>query len=277
MTKRLAPIIAAVVGLIALVVVGVYYRRRALGDADPRGATKPAVEPLAHALQRVDAGTNVHAPSVAAVVTVPSGTFTMGTHGEGESRPRRVHVEAFEIDVTEVTVEAYQSCVAAGACAALTAFGTTCNVDKPALAQHPINCVDASQAETYCRWAGKRLPSEEEWEFAARGSDGRTFPWGNGEPSSLACWRRAAENRGTCAAGAFPAGASPFGVQDMAGNLWEWTATPLNRRPDAPRVVRGGGWATTNPAELRSTLRGRWQPDERLNVVGFRCVRSVSP
>ncbi len=150
------------------------------------------------------------------------------------------------------------------------------------LADHPVVQVSAIDAEAYCRYYGLRLPSEEEWEYAARGPQGFRYPWGDTlTPESLA----ELSNAGTyacCAAssadgfarsapvGTFPHGRSPFGIDDMAGNVWEWTSSPF---PDAPddRVIRGGGWGN-NPYCLRTAYRHGNPPHIGLDMVGFRCA-----
>ena len=153
--------------------------------------------------------------------------------------------------------------------------------DRIGLDDHPVVQVSWQDARAFCRHHGLRLPSEEEWEFAARGTDGRIFPWGAEAPDEGGA-RRA--NYGTdecCAAdmtdgyhetapvGSYPAGVSPFGLHDMAGNVWEWTATPDG--DSGKYVIRGGGWGN-NPFCLRVSYRHRNPPDIGLDMVGFRCA-----
>jgi formylglycine-generating enzyme required for sulfatase activity len=156
----------------------------------------------------------------------PGGTFVMGSESiyADEKPVHRVTVAAFSMDVTDVTTAAYGACVRAGKCSEPGA-GDYCNWGKGDRQNHPINCVDWNQATAYCAYAGKRLPTEEEWEYAARGTDGRTYPWGNEAPSNQLCWNRGASKEGTCVVGSHPSGASPFGLQDMAGNVWQWTSS----------------------------------------------------
>jgi formylglycine-generating enzyme required for sulfatase activity len=212
------------------------------------------------------------------MIRIPAGQFVMGSTRSPEERPaHRVSVAAFELDATEVTTGAYQLCVAAGRCKP-TVRWKTCNLAQPGKDLHPINCLDWRQAEAFCKWAGKRLPTEEEWEYAARGTDGRSFPWGNGPAEGRVCWKRAAGKQGTCPVATFPTGDSPLGLHDMAGNVWEWTASGFSRsyahkRVTALKVSRGGGWGDVDPASLRTTTRGRWNPEEGADVVGFRCAR----
>lgn len=151
------------------------------------------------------------------------------------------------------------------------------------LADHPVVQVSQSDAEAYCRWAGLRLPREQEWEFAARGTDGRKYPWGNEPPLLAGQPIRANIGQPACCApstadgylytwptGVFSAGASPFGALDMAGNVWEWTATPFEGQTGRV-VMRGGGWAS-DPDGVRVTIRHANPTDIGLDMVGFRCT-----
>jgi formylglycine-generating enzyme required for sulfatase activity len=252
------------------------------------------------------------------MVPVVAGTFLMGSpEGEGDSDEQPQHevtLSAYCIDKTEVTVAAYAACVAAAGCSAapLTANLTNysheevsqlsrwCNrADRPV---HPMNCVDWDQAAAYCTWKHARLPTEAEWEYAARGHDGRVYPWGNGAPSATrlnACGNEcvamgkrvmipfAATYDGddgwetTAPVGSYPEGASPFGALDMAGNVGEWTAdwyggyakqaetNPQGPKTGTSRVFRGGGWnGITDSAD-------RHWPDPKVRDIdlGFRCAR----
>jgi hypothetical protein len=188
-------------------------------------------------------------------------------------------VRAFLLNRTEVTVAAYSACVSAGKCTP-AGTGDNCNAGVPSRANHPINCVDWYQAKAYCEVQGLRLPTEEEWEYAANGGDGRDYPWGNGDPSNQLCWDGDGNDEGkgkrhsTCAVGSYPRGRSPFGVDDMSGNVWEWTSsTDDSSGPD--RVFRGGAWHFVNGEwDVRSNSR-RWDsPSLRFDYLGFRCARS---
>jgi formylglycine-generating enzyme required for sulfatase activity len=225
-----------------------------------------------------------------AMARIPAGTYQMGSParvGNANEYPQHaVSVRAFEMDVTEVTAGAYARCVSAGACTAANT-GQYCSYGKSEKSNHPINCVDWNQAVAYCAWAGKRLPTEEEWEYAARGSDGRTYPWGNEAPSGQLCWngegnRAGSGNRSsTCRVGDFPSGKSPFGLQDMAGNVWEWTSSgtsdDYNKRratgPGSARVIRGGSWFSFYPSDVRGALRFGFAPSSSDRDLGFRCAR----
>lgn len=227
------------------------------------------------------------APAVIEMVRIPGGQFMMGSAagvGPSKERPQhRVAVAPFELDVTEVTVAKFAACVRTGACeandASVTEHGDagTCNYGKDDKVNHPMNCVDWATATAYCRAQGKRLPTEEEWEFAARGGpEERNWPWGNDEPSSQLCWEGTSRRDGTCAVGSFALG--PYGLADMGGNVWEWTsnnyAADYSQVPsDAARAVRGGCWSSVHAAGVRGASRDGAPPSLRGSIVGFRCAR----
>lgn len=211
------------------------------------------------------------------------GRFLMGSN-DGFVAERPVHpveVTTFWMDETEVTVDAYAHCVQAGICSEPRA-GEDCTWKNRERGQHPINCVDWEQSSTFCEWAGKRLPTEEEWEYAARGQEGRRYPWGNTEPETQLCWRQ--NSRTTCRIGMFHTGNTSTGLKDMAGNVWEWTASHFcpytlsgydREGCGEDRVIRGGGWKDLDIASrMSSTQRLRTPPSSRSDMIGFRCARS---
>lgn len=220
------------------------------------------------------------------MAVVPAGEFLMGSddpEAEPDERPAaRIHVEAFWIDRVEVTNVRYGACVEAGTCSRpiSTAFGDATKAD------HPVTIVGWTQATAYCRWVGKRLPTEAEWEKAARGGDGRRYPWGSSfEPERL----NAGYTAGTTAVGGYAGGASPYGVLDMAGNVWEWTSSlyrpypydPRDGREDpaarGARVNRGGSWYY-GAAYQRTTQRATADHVyRRIADLGFRCASSDPP
>ena len=220
------------------------------------------------------------------MVYIPGGTFDMGPPREvtvGKA-PERTQVAPFFLDRTEVTVGAYLSCVQSQNCTATQqAAGCNASAKKP-LSQHPINCITKAQAETYCAAQGKRLPNAAEWEFAARGTDGRVYPWGNDEAGEQVCWqaRSGASSKKTCPVGSFPAGASPFGALDMAGNVAEWTSTPETESegPGAFRT-RGGGYLVedldlSSPETLmiRADQWETFSAEDAEPKLGVRCAKS---
>ena len=161
---------------------------------------------------------------------VPAGPFMMGCNSavdtecaSSEYPYHSVTVPGFKIDKYEVTASEYKACVTASGCTAANT-DSGCNYNVSGKESHPINCVDWAQAKAYCTWAGKRLPTEAEWEKAARGTDGRKYPWGN---DALDCDHavhsaNGCSNSSTAPVGSKPAGVSPYGAEDMVGNVWEW-------------------------------------------------------
>ena len=234
------------------------------------------------------------------MVTVSGGAFWQGCNPSVETRCfseenpyHEVNVPAFEIDRYEVTVDAYGSCVTAGGCTAPLTYSSYCNWGVSGKKDHPVNCISWYQAGEYCSWAGKRLCSESEWEKASRGTDGRIYPWGN---ETATCQYAVMYERGagcgtdsTKAVGSKPGGASPYGAQDMSGNVWEWvedvwhsdySGAPTSGgawtgSPRAScRVCRGGGFAYDGDG-LRSSHRDSGDaPDYANGHVGTRCCRS---
>jgi formylglycine-generating enzyme required for sulfatase activity len=232
------------------------------------------------------------APCPKGMVLIPAATFTMGSKDKelgdrkywfdprkdeedwmGLDEPVRAErVVSFCMDVTEVTAGAYRACVTANVCEKVRT-SSYCYWSDPGMEDRPMNCVNYPQATAYCKWAGKRLPTEVEWEYAARGTDGRRFPWGNDDPDVQNDLCYAGSGLPRCNVGSHPRDRSPFGVMDMSGGVTEWTSTPFSdehtRKPS--RVVRGR--ANGHLGALRSA--SRWQSDEANGdgVAGLRCAR----
>jgi formylglycine-generating enzyme required for sulfatase activity len=241
-------------------------------------------------------------------VSIPAGEFIMGCHGssvwescqDDEWPTHTVYLDAFYIDETEVTNAQYAQCVAEGRCPPHSCSGSRtrtsyyCNND---FANYPMVLVDWEEAAAYCAWAGKRLPTEAEWEKAARGTDRRAFPWGNSDPE---CWKAnfVADPPTYCVGdttevGSYPAGASPYGALDMAGNVAEWVSdwydadyydvSPYSnpqgpagefQDPYTTKVTRGGQFdfyyaAATTSDRDNEYYHGGWY------TVGFRCAGSA--
>jgi formylglycine-generating enzyme required for sulfatase activity len=223
------------------------------------------------------------------MVHVPRGDFTMGDdQGEEDERPqRRVMLQGFFIDRTEVPRRDYERCVTSGKCRAPARYP---DATSPV---HPIVGVSWQDADAFCRYAGKRLPSEAEWEKAARGTDGRRYPWGNAPDCAAANYGNF-QGEGFCegqnpgrpvAVGSHPSGRSPFGAEDMAGNVWEWVADwyelgyyaraprsdPKGPSSGEGRVLRGGACCSMFVLP-RAPNRLRFIPTYRDADIGFRCA-----
>ena len=266
--------------------------------AEPQGAATAAVTAAAEPQGAATAAPAADASAPSRMVGLPGGSF-QGAERIGVNQDFAYYrIAPFLLDVTEVTVAQYAACVRAQRCkpagttistegqskADQKKWSAACNGERPDRADHPVNCVDWSQARDYCTWAGKRLPAEEELEWAARGAsaDG-IYPWGEEAPGDRACWSGppGGKRTGTCPVGSHPKGNSPEGISDLAGNVWEWTTTPDVLFPDsrgrggAPaNIVRGGGWGDTDPRNLSAGRRAKNRPQWRLADLGFRCAKS---
>jgi sulfatase modifying factor 1 len=183
------------------------------------------------------------------------------------------------VDRTEVTARAYAICVVAGGCtpaatqenapgrAELVGRAAVCNYDRPDRQDHPINCLRWDQAQSFCTWARKRLPTREEWVFVAGGGDARlAHPWGNTPPTDAhVCWRHTE----TCPVGAHLAGATAAGIHDLVGNVWEMTSS----RSGLHIVTCGGGIYEEAAENVLATRCGDGDATMQFHDLGFRCVR----
>lgn len=257
------------------------------------------------------------------MLPVPAGTFSMGSDDQGEQDERPAHqvtLKAFLLDKYEVTNGQYLECVSAKICkpwkadaAKAMKYGSEKEFRG---AKKPVVGVSWEDAKTYCEWRGKRLPTEAEWERAARGDDGRTYPWGNAfpDPKKHGCFQ-GCQGGATAEVGSYPDDAGPYGHHDLAGNVWEWIADSYDpyayKRPTADRGVPGTceqileaqdelrkkkleGYTGTNPIPtecervlrggafnyhakgLRSSNRVHHPRSWRLLVAGFRCAKDAS-
>lgn len=293
---RRRQLILAAVGVVGLIAVVIFVagaledlqEQRALRQAQTT-ATAQAIAAQETATAVVPVLARLEDQTGMQMVYVPPGDFMMGSskdQGYNDERPQHAaNLSAYWIDKTEVTAAQYQRCVEAGACSAPGA-GDYCTFGVAGRENHPINCVDWNQAAAYCSWAGKRLPTEAEWEKAARGTDGRVYPWGDTWDASKLNSAEGGPGT-TTAVGTYPAGASPYGALDMAGNVWEWIADwydPIyyaqspRQNPTGPaskdsRIMRGGSW--NNFASFaRVAVRYPVAPDLQTTHRGFRCTRS---
>jgi formylglycine-generating enzyme required for sulfatase activity len=253
------------------------------------------------------------------MVYVPEGSFQMGSTGaqyqaamqmcfKSVTKPRdcernyddelpahTVYLDAFWIDRTDVTNGMYAKCVEAGKCKPPHDIKSATHPDyysNSLYADYPVINVNWDQADTYCKWAGRSLPTEAQWEKAARGTDSRTFPWGEGidcQKANYTIWGTNKCVGDTTKVGSYPTGASPYGALDMAGNVfqwvadWDWDYTMWNyyahspdKNPTGPasgqsRVIRGGSWYLFD-TEARSASRSNNVPTAGDNSVGFRCA-----
>lgn len=242
-------------------------------------------------------GLKINPKDGAALIFIPAGEFIMGSNdGNGDEKPlHKVTLSGYYIYKTPVTVGMYEK------------FCKETNHPMPpepdhdgahfnpnwSKKDHPIVNVSWNDAMAYCQWAGVKLPTEAQWEKAARGTDGRKFPWvGEFDINNLWCSKEKGNDAGgTAPVGSYPSGASPFGVLDMAGNVWQWCADYYDesfyssRRMEQPnpenniagtdgrRVLRGGSWEHVVASNyFRAAARLREGPSHRGADVGFRCA-----
>ncbi len=328
-----------VVGLLAGVVVigggAAFALRGGGGGGTPAGGTASAASvtstPVLASASASAAAPKKDCPK--GMVYIPGGEYFMGSDEKDafdfEKPPHKVKLAPYCIDVTEVTVAQYKECSDKGSCrragkenswnglheAQKKFYDPLCNITEPeARAQHPINCVDWDQAREACEFRGGRLPTEAEWEYAARGSDGRVYPWGDEAPGPEllnACGKECVawmkkhpdpdnpptlmypEDDGhvnTAPVGSFPKGKSRWGLMDVVGNVWEWvgdwyadydkasasttTVDPKGPQSGTERVIRGGAWNGGMPSWVRPSFRFKVAPAARSHGFGFRCAKT---
>jgi formylglycine-generating enzyme required for sulfatase activity len=220
------------------------------------------------------------------MLSVPAGEFMMGCNEQADKQCQsnekpyhKVYLDAFYIDKFLVTQAEYDECVASENCLVNKKYDDFTDNHQPVVG------ISWEDAKTYCKWAGKRLPTEAEWEKAARGTDGRIYPWGNSIDPTRANYKDSVIEK-TTKVGTYPSAKSPYGAYDMAGNAWEWVAdwygenyyrNSPSKNPGGPdsgksRVMRGGGWGT-NADYLRASFRNDDTPADQNHYGGFRCAR----
>ncbi len=241
------------------------------------------------------------------MVRIPEGRFLMGSPesaGDASERPQHtVQLSAYCMDRTEVRVVDYRECVTAHACQPPESESSAvCNWSLSGHEDHPVNCVVWVAAQAYCHWRGARLPTEAEWEYAARGADGGPYPWGTAVPALQLCWSGHTHRTGTCTVGASPAGDSPLGLHDLAGNVREWTAdwygpytSHAQTNPLGPhahdrayrnlgerdstgdyRQYRGSSWRDRTPDSSRAATRTTYGAQQYSDDIGFRCAQDIA-
>jgi eukaryotic-like serine/threonine-protein kinase len=294
-TKRLVPLlIAAFLVLIIGVGGAAWLLREPSGEKrttetqtsqdSPEKTQSDASQPTGNIT--TDAGSAIPPEPPTGMAYVPGGEFLMGSDiGDEVERPQHsVTVNPFFIDLYEVTNEEYEEFIEATGHKAPR--GWTNGHHRPGAARRPVTGVDWEDANAYAEWKGKRLPTEEEWELAARGTDGRRFPWGDQ-------WKPQAANAASTGhahpdnVGGHPAGLSPFGAFDMAGNVWEWTAsdfTPYSggqasaKSTDELKVIRGGSYQSRMNEATTTVRRGHpARGGQDYQDVGFRCATDATP
>jgi formylglycine-generating enzyme required for sulfatase activity len=341
--KRRAPVVAVVaVVALAVAVAGWFAVHSAIGSGKavyhpappPPTVTASAGSPPIVATASASSSAAAGKQCPPGMILVPGGEFFMGSDEKDaldtEKPPHRVRLTPYCIDELEMTVAQYKECSDRGGCRRAgkenvwpgindvqrKIYDPLCNVADPVgKATHPINCIDWDQAREACESRGGRLPTEAEWEFAARGPDGRVYPWGDEPPNALllnACgkecvaWQKKHrdpdntpalmydEDDGfpnTSPVGSFPKGKSRYGLQDVVGNVWEWvadfyadydkaTASSTVTDPKGPvtaadRVIRGGAWNGAQPSWVRPSFRFHVAPGARSYGFGFRCAKSL--
>jgi eukaryotic-like serine/threonine-protein kinase len=326
-SKSTSAIIGVVAGLAVLGAATFFMMNK---KADGNATAKPESAAVAATPVPTPSASAAPAPSCPAdMVMIPAGQYFMGSDAKdaiaNQKPSHQVSLSGFCMDLYEVTARQYKDCSAVGKCkrgtpevewpkitpADKATYTPLCTLGDPAKTDHPVNCVNWEQANTYCKNNDKRLPTESEWEYATRGPDGRVYPWGDEAPTAQhlnACgteclaWAKtnkvAAQFPGalyqaddgfptTAPVGKFPAGRSRFGPYDVVGNVWEWVADwegtyePIDQKnPTGPdtgtkRVIRGGAWNGSFAEWLHPAFRYAQDPTSQSHGVGFRCAKSL--
>jgi len=326
-------VLGAISGTIACVALVMMLQRASGPGPGAEAASPPVAEPVTGPIE-VSPAAPPPARCPEGMALIVGGKFFMGSDNVdsralASARPaHQVVVADFCLDLREVTVAEHEACSTRGECQrafrdslwpqggtakkaweeARAAYSPLCNAGQAGREQHPVNCVTWAQAAAYCERAGKRLPGEAEWEFAARGSDGRAYPWGdevpdarhlNGCGQECAAWRKEAGlpevpllyasddgHAGTAPVGSFPGGKTQAGLLDMVGNVFEWTADDFQPYPGAPpgppgpagmKVIRGGAFNSSQAEHAEPALRFPQDATAHVHAVGFRCAAEPKP
>jgi serine/threonine-protein kinase len=269
----------------------------ALPSATPLSTDTPVPSPTS--VPTLGAGSTATSPIDSMVMDyVPAGSFLMGSSDSdgaayADEKPQHpVTLEAFWIDQSEVTNGQYALCMAAKVCKEPARVSSNLHdqyYGNPVFADYPVMWVTWNDAQAYCTWAGRRLPTEAEWEKAARGTDGRIYPWGD-TPADKTLADFGNQIKDVNRSGSYPSGASPYGALDMAGNVWEWVAdwygldyyshspdaNPVGPDSGTQRVLRGGSYTYTATG-IRAAYRYQKEPTFKSSEVGFRCASDATP
>ncbi|MHC9539634.1 MAG: formylglycine-generating enzyme family protein [Vulcanimicrobiota bacterium] len=308
---RLNPSTLIAVGISVLLIIALF-----LGYSASRQSTEPSVPPGQEPSATSEASTtpqqpvlqspkdtlNVNPKDGAAMIIIPAGEFLMGspegTGSDDEHPQHRVYLDAYYIYKYEVTNGQFARFVKE---TRYKAVGNWKEYAKSGRERHPVVNITWNDAAAYCKWAGGSLPTEAQWEKAARGSNGRDYPWGNtwdgnccngGKGPKVSGMADISGGRGTAPVGSFPSGVSPYGVHDMAGNVWEWCSdwydenyyrSSPSKNPEGPgsgssRILRGGSWGNDGAGCFRCAYRYWDAPDDWYDYLGFRvCRPSITP
>jgi len=251
--------------------------------------------PLATATSKLGIGSTIIGNDGMTLLYVPEGEFIMGSNSSesGDNLIHKVILDAFWIDQTEVTNTQYATCVSSGGCippSETSSFTRSNYYGNSQFDDYPVIYVNWNKASAYCSWVGRRLPTEAEWEKAARGTDGRAYPWGNdwsNTDSLVNSGHGVIESGDTTKVGNYKSGASPYGAYDMAGNVWEWvndwysknyyqsspSLNPLGPDSGQYRILRGGSWYF-NDWGTNSAVRNPFDPTYTGMILGFRCAQA---
>lgn len=294
--KQEHPVYRTIIMLLGILLAGIIggIIGYSIGQSDDESVVEAEAQHISTPMTRLSVASEFDEffqPDTVIMILIPAGEFSMGSEtGDPDERPiHEVFVDAFYIDQYEVTNKEYMNCVDEGVCREPIQIGET-NMDSkyygdPAYDDFPVNTVNWHMAKTFCEWRGARLPTEPEWEKAAGGSESLRYPWGEEIDCSRANFKDC--NGGPVAVGSYESGKSPYGVYDMAGNVWEWVSDPIQHYPYQAdfsgqiseydsRVVRGGGWLDDGNF-LRTTNRSYLHPSlfYDYETVGFRCAMSI--